>query len=249
MKVAVVEDSDLAREGLVSMLAAYPDLELICAADHTDTALEVLRASPADVLFLDIHMPGSSGFELLANLAYSPLIIFTSAYSEYAIRSFDFNTVDYLLKPISRQRLDQAIAKLRRQHSILSGDTEVQTDVGGSPGAATPILEPGSRLFIKDNEKCYLIELASISYFESCKNEARAFFGGNKAFIKRSMNELERRLPATFFRANRQYIVNLGAVKSIEESAGDGFSVIMSDGKTIEISRRRASQLADMLRL
>lgn len=248
MKVAVVEDSELAREGLVSMLASYPDLELICAADHTDTALEVLKDTAADALFLDIHMPGSSGFELLASLGYSPLIVFTTAYSEYAIRSFDFNTVDYLLKPISRQRLEQAIVKLRRQYAALSNTSRSQFDSEHSQ-QDEPALEPSSRLFIKDNDKCHLTELANIRYFESCKNEARAFFGGNKAFIKRSMNELERRLPAKmFFRANRQYIVNLQAVQSIEES-DIGFSLTMSDGKKIEISRRRATQLTETLRL
>jgi two-component system, LytTR family, response regulator len=116
--------------------------------------------------------------------------------------------------------------------------------------AQQPALELNSRLLIKDNDKCHLIELASIRYFESCKNEARAFFGDNKAFIKRSMNELERRLPAkSFFRANRQYIVNLQAVKSIEESVSDGFTLLMSDGKKIEISRRRAVELTELLRL
>lgn len=251
MKIAVVEDSQFAREGLVAMLASYPDLELICSADHTDTALELLNETPVDVLFLDIHLPGSSGFELLVNLDYAPLIIFTTAYSEYAVRSFDFNTVDYLLKPISRQRLDQAVEKLRRQYIALSISPRSQLDPESTRAEELqPALEPGSRLFIKDNDKCYLIELASIRYFESCKNEARAFFDGNKAYIKRSMNELERRLPARiFFRANRQYIVNLQAVKSIEESVSIGFSLLMSDGKKIEISRRRATQLAEMLRL
>lgn len=249
MKVAVVEDSEFAREGLVSMLASYPDLELVCAADHTDTALAVLNDSTVDVLFLDIHMPGSSGFELLAGLSYSPLVIFTTAYSEYAIRSFDFNTVDYLLKPISRQRLDQAIAKLRRQYAAATNAGDASPDDEITRSQELP-LEPGSRLFIKDNDKCYLIALASIRYFESCKNEARAFFDDNKAFIKRSMTELERRLPqAMFFRANRQYIVNLQAVKSVEESASIGVTLTMIDGRKIEISRRRAAQLTEMLRL
>lgn len=251
MKVAVVEDSEFAREGLVSMLASYPDLELICSADHIDAALAILNHTPADVLFLDIHLPGSSGFELLANLHYSPLIIFTTAYAEYAIRSFDFNTVDYLLKPISRQRLDQAVTKLRRQCAILSNAPTTQLDAESlQERKSWSVLEPNSRLFIKDNNKCYLVELASIRYFESCKNEARAFFDADKAFIKRSLNELEQRLPAKiFFRANRQYIVNLHAVKSIEESMSDGFNLLMSDGKRIEISRRRAAQLTEMLRL
>jgi two-component system LytT family response regulator len=245
MKVAVVEDSEFAREGLVSMLSVYPDLELICSADHPDAALESLSETPADVLFLDIHMPGRSGFDLLASLNYSPLIIFTTAYTEYAIRSFDFNTVDYLLKPISRERLDQAVDKLRQQFSALANSEQEQVY---PERAQEQVLEMSSRLFIKGKDKCYLVELRDIRYFESCKNEARAFFGENRAFVKRSMNQLELRLPEKyFFRANRQYIVNLQAVKSIEESISKGFSLIMSDGKEIEISRRRASQLTEIM--
>lgn len=249
MKVAVVEDSEFAREGLVSMLAEYPDLEIICCADHPDTALETLTETKADALFLDIHMPGKSGFDLLGNLDYSPLIIFTTAYSEYAIRSFDFNTVDYLLKPISRERLDQAVVKLRQQYKALSEPAPSQSNPERPQvQEEAPVLEMNSRLFIKDKEICYLIELADILYFESCKNEARVFFGEAKAFIKRSMNQLERRLPEKiFFRANRQYIINLQAVESIEESISKGFSLVMSDGKEIEISRRRAGQLTELL--
>ena len=247
MKIAVIEDSQFAREGLVSMLSEYPDLELICAADHPDTALEILSEQTADALFLDIHMPGSSGFELLANLDYSPLIAFTTAYSEYAIRSFDFDTVDYLLKPISQERLDQTVAKLRQRFETLSSASSDESVPDGpiEPGQK---LEMNSRLLIKDKDRCFLVQLGDIRYFESCKNEARVFFDGEKAFIKRSMNQLERRLPANvFFRANRQYIVNLRAVKSIEESISKGFSLIMNDDKAIEISRRRAGQLTDML--
>lgn len=242
MKVAVVEDSEFAREGLMSMLLAYPDLEVTCSAGHPDIALENLSRSPVDVLFLDIHMPGKSGFDLLASLDYSPLIIFTTAYSEYAIRSFDFNTVDYLLKPISQERLDQAVARLR-QHFAASSNLEQAWQMREQHQP----LEMSSRLLIKDRDTCHLVELGSIRYFESCKNDARAFFGKHRAFINRSLNQLEQRLPENyFFRANRQYIVNLQAVKSIEESISRGFSLIMNDDKEIEISRRRASLLMEM---
>ena len=249
MKVAVVEDSELAREGLVSMLKVYSDLEIICSAGHPDTALEILTGTPADVLFLDIHMPGSSGFDLLAQLDYSPLIIFTTAYSEYAIRSFDFNTVDYLLKPISKERLEQAVVKLRRQFDSLPISDGSTLFPEGTPGKEPDQkLEMGSRLLIKDNDECYLVELSTIRYFESCKNEAIAFFKEERAYIKRSLNYLEQRLPANFFfRANRQYIVNLQAVTSISESISKGFSLIMSDDKEIEISRRRAGKLKEIL--
>ena len=244
MKVAVVEDSEFAREGLVSMLLAYPDLQVTCSAGHPDIALENLSRSPADVLFLDIHMPGKSGFDLLASLNYSPLVIFITAYSEYAIRSFDFNTIDYLLKPISRGRLDQAVAKLR-QH--LEASSNLEQGRAWQKREQHQPLEMSSRLIIKDRDICHLVELGSIRYFESCKNDARAFFGENRAFINRSLNQLEHRLPKSyFFRANRQYIVNLQAVESIEESISRGFSLTMSDGKEIETSRRRASLLMEL---
>lgn len=249
MKVAVVEDSEFAREGLVSMLKEYPDLEIICSADHPDTALEILNETPADVLFLDIHMPGSSGFDLLARLDYSPLIIFTTAYSEYAIRSFDFNTVDYLLKPISKERLEQAVIKLRERFDSLSNSEESALDREyTTEKELSQRLEMSSRLLIKDNDECHLVELSSIRYFESCKNEAIAFFGDESAYIKRSLSYLEQRLPVKFFfRANRQYIVNLQEVTSITESISKGFSLIMSDDREIEISRRRAGKLKEIL--
>jgi two-component system LytT family response regulator len=112
MKAIVVEDSRLAREGLVRMLQDYPQLTVVGQADHAGSALTLVNETQPDVIFLDIHMPGGSGFELLEKLSYLPQIIFTTAYSEHAIRSFDFNTIDYLLKPISKERLTVAINKL-----------------------------------------------------------------------------------------------------------------------------------------
>jgi two-component system LytT family response regulator len=113
MKVIVVEDSRLAREGLVRMLCACDGIEVVGAADHPTSALELVQATRPDVIFLDIHMPGATGFDLLEQLDYAPRIVFTTAYSEHAIRAFDYNTVDYLLKPVSPERLAKAVGKLR----------------------------------------------------------------------------------------------------------------------------------------
>src|SRR5690606_32211727 len=112
MKALVVEDSRLAREGLVRMLQQFPELALVGQADHPQTALQLINEHKPEVIFLDIHMPGESGFDLLEKLDYTPRIIFTTAYSEYAIRSFDYHAVDYLLKPISQERLEKAVQKL-----------------------------------------------------------------------------------------------------------------------------------------
>lgn len=235
MKAIVVEDSRLAREGLINMLQAFPDLHVVASADHSVNALALIEEHRPDVIFLDIHLPGESGFDLLEKLDYSPQIIFTTAYTEYAIRSFDYNTIDYLLKPISDERLKIAIDKL----SINSKDLEE---------SLKPPLDINSRMFIKDGEKCHLVHLESIRYFESCKNHVRIFFGSDNAFVKKSLNSIEERLPKKhFFRVNRQYVVNLNAIVNIEEAVNDGYEITMNDGKTLEVSRRNAVELKDIL--
>ncbi len=237
MKAIVVEDTRVAREGLVRMLGAFPELEVVGQADHPDTALELIASTHPDVIFLDINMPGASGFDLLEKLDYSPRIVFTTAYSEYAIKSFDYNTIDYLLKPISPARLAQAVAKLMAAPEELTPEQK-------------PPLEMNSQIFIKDNEKCFLVTLESIRYIESCKNYVRVFFDDKSAFIKKSLNQVEERLPSRFFfRANRQFIVNLRCITAIEEAIHDGYDITMSNGAKIEVSRRQATDLKELLSL
>jgi two-component system LytT family response regulator len=237
MKAIVVEDTRVAREGLVRMLGAFPELEVVGQADHPDTALELIALTQPDVIFLDINMPGASGFELLEKLENSPRIVFTTAYSEYAIKSFDYNTIDYLLKPISPARLAQAVAKLLTAPEELTPEQK-------------PPLEMNSQIFIKDNEKCFLVTLESIRYIESCKNYVRVFFDDKSAFIKKSLNQVEERLPSRFFfRANRQFIVNLRCITAIEEAIHDGYDITMNNGAKIEVSRRQAADLKELLSL
>lgn len=235
MKAIVVEDSRIAREGLVRMLAAFPEVSVVGQADHPDSALELISNTRPEVIFLDINMPGASGFDLLEKLDYSPRIVFTTAYSEYAIKSFDYNTIDYLLKPISADRLAQAIQKLAATPEQLT------------PEQKAP-LEMTSQIFVKDGEKCFLVTLNTIKYIESCKNYVRLFFGEHSAFVKKSLSQIEERLPSRFFfRASRQYIVNLQAITAIEEAIHDGYDITMSDGMRIEVSRRQAAELKELL--
>jgi two-component system LytT family response regulator len=235
MKAIVVEDSRLAREGLVRMLQDFPEIDVVGQADHPSTALQLIEETKPEVIFLDIHMPGETGFDLLQKLSYTPRIVFTTAYSDYAIRSFDFNTVDYLLKPISQDRLAQAIQKL-------CGPEEP------SPEAPKPVLDYQSKIFVKDGDKCHLIGLDTIQYVESNKNYVQIYFGDKRAYVKKSLNSMEERLPQKyFFRVSRQHIVNLQAIVAIEESLRDGYYVTMKDGKVLEVSRRNAAELKDLL--
>lgn len=235
MRAVVVEDSRIAREGLVRMLAVFPEIEVVGAADHPSTALQLIRATEPDVIFLDIQMPGATGFDLLEQLQAPPRVVFTTAHAEYAVRSFDVDAVDYLLKPISHERLARAIGRL--------GETVV-------PAAPKALLAGDSKIFIKDGERCHLVRLDAIRYFESCKNYVQVYFEGKHAYIKKSLNSVEERLPPRlFFRISRQHIVNLQAIVSIEESMSAGFRLRLDDGKILEISRRNAGELRELLSL
>lgn len=236
MKALVVDDSRLARDGLVRMLSSHSELEIIGSAADAEQARLLVAEHRPDLLFLDIHMPLESGFELLESLDYTPRVIFTTAYSEYAIHSFDYHTVDYLLKPISQERLMLAISKLDKK----------------------PVAEPhniaplalGSQIFVKDGDHCCLIQTRSISVVESCKNYARLFFDDRNAFVKKSLNQIEQRLPSPpFFRASRQFIVNLNSVRSIDNTINDGYEITMNDGRVVAVSRRNATRLREQLSL
>ncbi len=246
MKTLVVEDSRLAREGLVKMLANHKNLEIIGSAKGVSEAFDFIKSTPPELIFLDIHLPGESGFDLLEKLDYNPRVIFTTAYSEYAIQSFDHRTIDYLLKPISHERLATAINKLH--DSVASETTNTENTLSNEPS-----LELTSRIFVKDGDQCLLIQIANITYCESCKNYVQLYFQENntekeKAFIKKSLNQIEQRLPQRiFFRANRQFIINLNAVSSISEAVSDGFDLTMSHGKIVEVSRRNAARLKELL--
>jgi len=243
MKAIVVEDSRLAREGLVRMLSNYPHIEIVGQADTVDSALALVKQWHPELLFLDIHLPGNNSFALLEQLDYLPKVVFTTAYSDYAIRSFEFNTIDYLLKPISQARLEQAVVKL-----LAAPDAEPDHD---SPATRPAIaLDADSKIFVKDGEQCHLIDLKDILYIESCKNYVQLFFGQQHAFVKKTMNAVEERLPRSlFFRASRQHIVNLRHIVRIEESISDGYMVRLSNGQELEISRRQASELKELLSL
>ena len=237
MKAIVVEDSMIARQGLINMLKDHPDVDIIGDAENADEALDIIENNRPELLFLDIQLPGMSGFELLEQLEFSPHVIFTTAYSEYAIRSFDYNTADYLLKPIRYERLCQAIEKIKTR----ALPDEVSEDASQEP---MEMLDLQSQMFIKDNEECHLVELVKIRLFESCKNHTRVYFNDVKPFIRRSLSKIEQRLPAqTFFRINRQQIINLTFVQSIEEWVNDGYRVVMKDGMELEVSRRHSVRL------
>jgi len=237
MKALIVDDERLARAELRRLLTAHSDIVVAAEARDAVEAETRLDAGGIDLLFLDIQMPGGTGFELLERLETVPLVIFTTAYDEYAARAFDVNAVDYLLKPIRPERLAQTLERTRA----------AWTASPRAAGAAAPV--PG-RVFVRDGDKCWLIEPSEIVVLEAEGNYTRVVFGANRPLVPRTLQSLETRLdPRTFFRVSRSHIVNLTMVEQIETEVDGSYVVVLRGGRRVPVSRRQSRRLRDTLSL
>lgn len=243
MKVILVDDERLARAAFTQLLAEHPDVQIIGEAKNANEAMQLLDENEPDVLFLDIQMPEKNGFELLAELPNCPHVVFVTAYDEYAIKAFEVNALDYLLKPVEPARLAETLEKLRKK---LAEETEQHEEIAPS----TRKLTAEDRIFIKDGEKCWFVELEKVRMFESEGNYVKVHFDTFRPLILRSLNNLEERLDEkTFFRANRKYIINLKWITRIESWFNGGLQVELREGEKVEISRRQAIKFKELMSL
>lgn len=239
----IIDDERLARNELKKMLAEHPEIEVVGEATNADEGLLLINEMNPDLIFLDVQMPVKTGFDLLLELDKVPLVIFTTAHDEYALKAFEVNALDYLLKPIDPKRLSDAVQKcmaMDEKDLILS---ENRSELRMS-------LSESDQVFVKDGEKCWFVKLSEIRLFESVGNYARVFFGSNKPLILKSLNSLEERLdPRTFFRANRKHIVNLRMIERVEPFFNGGLLLEIKGGEKIEVSRRQAVRFKEMMSL
>jgi two-component system LytT family response regulator len=238
IKTISVDDERLARNELKKLLSEFPEIDIIDEAVNVQEALEKIEEHKPQLLFLDIQMPGNkTGFDLLEQLDYAPKVVFTTAYNEFAIKAFEYNALDYLLKPIDHRRLHDAIQKVKKNIEI-----EIQNNKG--------LLGEDDQVFVKDGERCWFVKLGEVRLFESVGNYAKVFFGNNKPLILKSLNALEERLdPKVFFRANRKHIINLQMIDKIDTQFNGGLKVTLKGGEEIEISRRQAVKFKDSMSL
>lgn len=244
IKAILIDDERLARMELRKLLAEFPEIEVIAEAANANEGIEKIESLGPDLIFLDIQMPGKTGFEMLAGLDFVPNVIFTTAYDEYALKAFEVNALDYLLKPVEPKRLADAIQKLHLQE-----DKEIN---GGSYPTLLnrSLLAEDAQVFVKDGERCWFIKLCDIRLFESVGNYAKVYFGNNKPLILKSLNALEERLDEkTFFRANRKHIVNLRMIDKIEPYFNGGLIIDLKGGEKIEVSRRQTVKFKEMMSL
>ncbi|MBI1783308.1 MAG: response regulator [Sphingobacteriales bacterium] len=245
-RAIIIDDERLARNELKKLLQDYPDVEVIDEAANVDEGLEKISSQNPDLIFLDIQMPGKTGFDLLSELDKSPQVIFTTAYDEYALKAFEVNALDYLLKPIEPKRLADAIHKLETLDERETNGHPVDSSGAVNRG----LLTEADQVFVKDGERCWFVRLGEIRLFESVGNYAKVFFGPNKPLILKSLNALEERLDEkTFFRANRKHIVNLRMIEKVEPYFNGGLLLEIKGGEKIEVSRRQAVKFKEMMSL
>jgi two-component system LytT family response regulator len=228
MKALIIDDERLARLELRRLLGEHPEVEIVGEARGGEEALALIAKLGPDAIFLDIQMPGMSGFDLLERLEDLPQVIFTTAYDEYALKAFEVNVLDYLLKPVAPARLAAALARVR------------------------PRTEPArlEQVFVRDGDRCWIVRLPDIFLLESEGNYTRVHFASERPLIRRSLNALEEQLdPAMFFRAGRKEIVNLKWIQKVDICVAGGLAVTLRGGRTIEMSRRQSARLREILSL
>jgi two-component system, LytTR family, response regulator len=242
MKALLIDDERLARNELRRLLAVHKDIGIAGEAVDVDDAVEKVAALKPDLLFLDVQMPGADGFSLLERLEPPlPLIIFTTAYDEFAVKAFEFNALDYLLKPVDPSRLGAALEKLRLRGPAAEG--------GEAAGPRTR-LSLDDKVFVREGDQCWFVPVKNIRLLESEGNYTRVHFDDSRPQLFRSLTAMEDRLdPRHFFRANRKQVINLAWVDGIEPWFSGGLLVRLKGGLKVELSRRQAQDFRERMSL
>lgn len=240
MRALIVDDERLARKELMRLLEEHPSIEVVGEAMNADEAVNMINELNPDLLFLDIQMPEKTGFELLEMLDSVPLVVFTTAYDEFALKAFEVNALDYLLKPIQPERLSETVLKLsekERAKNIATRGPEKKLGLN-------------DQVFVKDGDRCWFVSLTNVRLFESDGNYIKVYFDNNRPMIHKSLNALDEKLDErAFFRASRKHIVNLSWVEGIEPWFNGGLMVRLKGGDKVEVSRRQAAKFKDMMSL
>ena len=239
MKALLIDDERLARNELRRLLKAHEDIEIVGEATDVDDAMAKIEALRPELIFLDVQMPGGDGFSLLEKLEPPlPLVIFTTAYDEFAVKAFEFNALDYLLKPVDPNRLVAGLEKLRQR----------ATEAAAAP--AEHRLTSDDKVFVREGERCWFVPVKNIRLLESEGNYTRVHFDEQKPQLFRSLTAMEERLDSKqFFRANRKQVINLAWVDGIEPWFSGGLLVRLKGGLKVELSRRQAQEFRERMSL
>lgn len=257
LRVVIVDDEKPARDRIRRLLRDHPDLEVIGEAADVSSAVRLIDESEPDLVFLDVQIPGGEGFDVLTRVARIPRVVFTTAYDQYAVRAFDVNSIDYLLKPFDRKRFAAALERVRdavgrsdeaprmlelleRLREGLAARVEEGVAEGG-PGPERIAARRGARILLLDPSEVYCFEAEDTLVY------ARTRHG--RFMIERTLSELEDRLEGRFFRTHRGYLVNLAQIGEILPDDAGTFRVVLRDSQLSEVplSRRQARKLRERI--
>ncbi len=236
IRTILIDDEKLARQELRFLLKEFQNIEIIDEAENADDGIKKINELQPDLIFLDINMPGKTGFEMLQEIEHVPAVIFATAYDQYAIKAFEANALDYLLKPIREERLSKAIVKVIAELKTATDNKQVAS--------------ADRKVFIKDGEKCYFVNIADIFLVESVGNYARLYFENQSPLLHKSLNQLEEKMPGSvFFRVNRQQIININYIKDIAAFFKGGLLIELKSGNKVEVSNRQAVKFKELMSL
>jgi two-component system LytT family response regulator len=245
LRAIIVEDEAPARELLKAFLKSHDEIELLTECSDGFTGAKTINELKPDLVFLDIQMPKLTGFELVELLDEIPQIIFTTAYDQYAIKAFELSAVDYLMKPFSKQRFDEAIKKVyaRIQQKQASGENIQQlTERVKEEGKAL------ERIFVKTGTRIDVVPVTDIVHIEAEDDYVEIFTKEKKYLKKETMNYLEKSLPSEMFvRIHRSSIVNVSYILKLERYGKESYVVILKDGSKVNVSKSRVKELKEQL--
>lgn len=246
MRVIIVDDEMLARGVVREYLAEHPDVEVVAECANGFEAVKAITELAPDLVFLDIQMPKLDGFEVAELAGGKTRYIFATAFDQYAIKAFEFHALDYLLKPFSQQRFDQALAHARANlgKGAGAGDAAVENMVREAAGRNKPL----GRVLIRDGAKVHVINSEKIEVIEAQDDYVQIRSEGKSYLKNQRLTELEGQLDAgQFLRIHRSYVVNIACVDRIEQATKDSHVAILKDGSRIPVSRSGYQKIRDVL--
>lgn len=239
LRVLIVDDARLARQELRTLLSALPWVQCVGEADDVPSARDAIVTLAPDLVLLDVQMPSGSGFDVLDGLETVPAVVFVTAYDAYALRAFQANALDYLMKPVEAPRLLEALQRARQRVALEADKPESRSTLGVH-----------DQVFVRDGERCWFVAVSEIRLLVVDGNYTRLWFRDQNSLLARSLSALEARLPQDlFFRANRNTLVNLRRIRGVAPSINDGYDLTLDDGSEIEVSRRQARELRERMAL
>lgn len=245
MKVLIVDDEPLAREVIAQLLAEEEDVQIVGQAGSGEDAIEQIRASQPDLVFLDVQMPGCDGFGVIRAIGEDamPQVVFATAFDEHALKAFEVHAVDYLLKPFSDERFAQALARARRVHQE-SKRSELAARLMELVAESDVARPKEQRFAIKSGGAVYFLDAEEIDWIEAANNSVRFHAGGKRHLMRATIRSVEEQLDEqAFARIHRSTIVRLDSIRKLVPQEHGDYLVVLRDGTELRMSRRRREEL------